>query len=679
MNGKRLSPITAQSVLNSPRSKRRRLFYIAFFVFSLFSLLIIQFFKIQIVEGEKWKNVAKKQHQIAVVEPGHRGVFYSNTSLKKGHPETLHPFVVDVAKFHLFVDPSSVPSRLHKEFTQAVAQLLHLSKEENQKIAEQLEKKSRSRKLKMWLSQEDRNRIMQWWEGFYKKNKLSRNAVYFVQDFKRSYPFRGLLGQVLHTVREESDAQTKKSIPTGGLELFFNNLLIGKEGKKMLLRSPRHPLDSGQVVTLPENGADVHLTINHYIQAMAEEEIAKAVQKAGAKRGWALMMNPRSGEIYALAQYPFFEPSEYPRYFEKHSDDMQVKAITDPYEPGSTMKPLTLAICLKANAELKKRGKPPLFSPDEKVSTASGRFPGRSKPISDLHPHRFLNMDLALQKSSNVYMARMIQRVIETMGEKWYRDCLHDFFGFGKKTGVELPGESVGLLPTPGKKHPSGALEWSTPTPFSLAFGHNILVSSLQMAKSYAIIANGGFDVKPTLVRKIVKTDASGKEEVILDHTRAESTAVSLLEPEIAERVIQAMKFVTKPGGTASKGDVPGYTEAGKTATTEKIVGGHYSKRDHIATFVGFAPAKNAQFVLLIAIDDPEFKYIPGVGKNQHGGNCAAPAFREIATRTLQYLGVEPDDPYGYPANDKRCDLEKADWMRETRALKQRYEEWNRH
>jgi len=93
---------------------------------------------------------------------------------------------------------------------------------------------------------------------------------------------------------------------------------------------------------------------------------------------------------------------------------------------------------------------------------------------------------------------------------------------------------------------------------------------------------------------------------------------------------------------------------------------------------VGFAPAKNAQFVLLIAIDDPEFKYIPGIGKNQHGGNCAAPAFREIATRTLQYLGVEPDDPYGYPTGDKRCDLEKADWMRETRALKRRYEEWNK-
>lgn len=648
-------------------AERRSLFYVSFFVLLLFSLLIFQFFKVQILEHEKWTREANKQHQVMVTEPGGRGVFYSNTALKKGHPEGLQSLVVDVAKFHLFIDPSSFPERVRPEFVKDLSQLMHLSQEEKEKVSEQLEKKSRSRKLKMWLSQEEKNRILQFWDGFAKKHKLPRNAIYFVQDFKRSYPYGGLLGQVLHTVREESDAKVKRTVATGGLELHFNDRLEGKEGKKLLLRSPRHPLDTGQVLSLPEKGADVYLTVNHYIQAIAEEEIAKAVQKAGAKRGWAVMMHPRTGEIYALAQYPSFEPSEYARYFEKQPDDMQVKAITDPYEPGSTMKPITLAICLKANAELKKQGKPPLFSPDEKVNTSSGKFPGRSKPISDLHPHHFLNMDLALQKSSNVYMARMIQRVIETMGEKWYRSCLHDLFGFGKKTGLELPGESIGLLPTPGKKHPSGALEWSMPTPFSLAFGHNILVSSVQMLKSYAVLANGGFDVQPTLVRKVVKTHPDGREEILLDHRflEAHDEAPRLLEPDIADRVIRSMKFVTKPGGTASRGDVPGYTEAGKTATTEKIVGGVYSKKDHIATFVGFAPAKNAQFVLLIAIDDPEFKYIPGIGKNQHGGNCAAPAFREISLRTLQYLGIEPDDP------------QNSDWARETRELKELYQQWN--
>jgi cell division protein FtsI (penicillin-binding protein 3) len=141
---------------------------------------------------------------------------------------------------------------------------------------------------------------------------------------------------------------------------------------------------------------------------------------------------------------------------------------------------------------------------------------------------------------------------------------------------------------------------------------------------------------------------------------------------------VRAMKFVTKPGGSASKADIFGYTEAGKTATSEKIVNGTYSKKCNISTFIGFAPVKEAQFVLLVAIDEPEFKYIPGVGKNQLGGNCAAPAFREIGLRTLHYLGVEPDDPYGYPVGDPRRDAMKADWVKETQQLKELYEQWNK-
>lgn len=658
---------------------RKRLLYVAFFTLLLFSLLIVQFFRIQIIEGEKWTKEARKQHQLVIAEPFKRGLFYSNSAIKKGHPETLQPLVVDVPKFHLFVDPSSIPSDLRDGVTLSIARILNLTKEDGEKMGEQLTKKSRNRKLRAWLSQEERNKVNRWWESCYKKYKLPRNAIYFVQDYKRSYPFGHLLGQVLHTVREESDVKTKQSIPTGGLELYFNRYLKGKEGKRLLLRSPRHPLDMGKVLALPENGADIHLTINHYLQAIAEEEIEIAVKKASAKSGWAVMMHPRTGEIYALAQYPYFEPSNYGQYFEEQPQETKVKAITDPYEPGSTMKPLTLAICMKANAELKKQGKKPIFFPEEKIATANGRFPGRSKPISDTHLHNFLNMDLALQKSSNIYMARMIQRVIETLGEEWYRNSLQELCGFGTKVGLELPGESIGLLPAFGKKHPNGALEWSTSTPFSIAFGHNICVTSLQMIKSYAVLANGGFDVKPTLIRKIVKTRADGSEEIILDNTNRTETMPRILETEIVDRLIQSMKYVTKPGGTAAKGDVPGYTEVGKTATTEKIVSGTYSKKDHIATFVGFVPAKNAEFVLLVAVDDPEFKYIPGVGRNQLGGNCCAPAFREISIRALQYLGVEPDDPYGYPAGDPRANREKADWTKELKQLKELYLQWNEH
>jgi cell division protein FtsI (penicillin-binding protein 3) len=663
------------------KTARNRLVWISLAVFALFCLLIVQFFKIQIIEGEKWTRKAKSQHQLVVTEPFKRGLFYSNTSIKLGHPETPHAFVIDVPKFHLYADPNSIPEIEREEVARKVSGFLKMNSRDRIKLRQQLEKKSRSRKLALWLDKEQCEEINKWWFPYARQKKIVRNAIFFVQDYKRSYPFGKLLGQVLHTVREEKDAKSRQPIPTGGLELVFDKILQGKEGKRVILRSPRHPMETGKILSPPEDGADVYLTINHYLQAIAEEEICKAVKNSNGKGGWAVLMDPKTGEIWALAQYPWFEPGRYRDYFNDPAlqEHGKVKAITDPYEPASTMKPLTIAIALKANAELKKQGKKPIFSPLEKIPTANGSFPGRSKPIHDTRSHGYLNMYLALQKSSNIYMARMVQRIIEALGEKWYRNALEEIFGFGVKTGVELPSESPCMLPTPGKLHPNGKMEWSTPTPFSIAFGHNILVSSMQMLRSYAIIANGGFDVRPTLVRKVVRQKKHGFEEVILDNTAPERVKNfrRLLEPEIVEEVAKAMRYVTKPGGTAPKGDIYGYTEAGKTATSEKIIGGTYSKKNHISTFIGFSPVKNPRFVLLVAVDEPEFKYIPGMGKNQHGGNCCAPAFREIGLRTLQYLGVEPDDPYGFPVGDPRRDETKADCLKEIKRLKELYQQWN--
>lgn len=658
-------------------SAQGRLVFVSLGIFFLFSLLIIQFFKIQILEGEKWNAKAKRQHEIVVTEPFQRGVFYANMSLKKGHPQNEQPFVIDIPKFHLFADPEALPPSKKEEVAKVIAEVLHLSLEERQKLASSLHKKTRSRRLVLALSKESKDKIEVWWKKFAKTNKIERNALFFIKDYKRSYPFGKLLGSLLHTVREERDIKTRQQIPTGGLELFFDRVLQGKEGKRRLLRSPRHTLEVGEILRHPENGADVYLTIDPYLQAIAEEEIEKAVKKAEAKGGWAILMDPHSGEILALAQYPFFFPANYRTYFNDKTllDCTKVKAITDAYEPGSTMKPITVAIALLANEELIKRGKPPLFSPMEKIPTAQGVFPGRSRPISDVHTYRYLNMYTALQKSSNIYMARLVQRIIDRLGEKWYRDVLHDVFKFGQKTGLELPSESPGLLPRPGN-----AQEWSVPTPFSMAFGHNILVNSIQMLQSYAILANGGSFVKPTLIRKIAKKGKEGKEEILLDRTDPSYARkkIQVLDPKISREVVKALKYVTKPGGSASKADIPGYTEAGKTATSEKIVGGTYSKTLHISTFIGFAPAENPQFVLYVGIDEPVAKYIPGVGKNQYGGNCAAPAFKEIGLRSLEYLGVERDDPYGYPIGDPRRVEEKADWIKEIKALKALHEEWNR-
>jgi cell division protein FtsI (penicillin-binding protein 3) len=660
---------------------RKRLVFLSVGLAFLFSLLLIQFYRIQIVEGEKWEKKALAQHQLRVVEPCRRGSFYSNTSIKEGHPEDEVPFVVDVEKSHLYADVVSIPEGHKSEVIEKVTSILALNNSESENLKVQLGKKSRSRKLVLWMDQEKRKEIESWWFPFARMHKIPRNALYFIQDYKRSYPYGKMLGQILHTVREIRDPKTHKQIPTGGLELSLQSYLQGKEGKRVFLRSPRNPLDFGTVVVPPEDGADVYLTINHYLQAVAEEEIAKAVETAGSKNGWAIMMEPNTGEILAWAQYPSFDPSSYRTFFNdpKLQERAEIKGIIEPFEPASIMKPITMAICFKANEELKKRGEPPLFSPHEKVATSNGTFPGRSRPIKDVRLHYYLNMYMALQKSSNIYMARMVQRIIERLGDDWYRASLQDLFGFGLKTGIELPSESIGLLPSPHKKHPNGALEWSKPTPYSISFGHNILASSLQMLKAYAVLCNGGYNVQPHLVKKIVKTHRSGEKEVLLNNEKdlTLQNKKPLISSEFLQEVLKGMMYVTKFGGGGKRADIFGYTEAGKTGTSEKVVNGTYSKKDHISSFLGFCPALNPRFVLMVVIDEPAAKVIPGFGRNQYGGICAAPAFREIGRKTLEYLGVEPDDPFGFPVGDPRRNPSKAVWGKETEMLKDLYDSWN--
>jgi len=640
---------------------------------------VIQFFRLQIVQHDKWEKIAYSQHTGVVIEPFRRGVFYANTDIKTAHPTSLQPLVIDVPKFHLYVDPLRIEEPFRQEVAQNVGELLGQPDLESHVIA-QLEKKSRSRKVSMWLDASQKEALERWWFPFAKRQKIASNALYFLKDYQRSYPFGKMLGQVLHTVRDLRDEKTHQSIPTGGLEQEFNQYLQGKVGKRLFFRSPRNAIAGGRVIEPPQDGADVYLTINHCLQAIAEEEIEAQVKKAEAKRGWAIMMDPNTGDVLALAQYPFFSPKEYRRFYNdpELEEEVQVKAVTDPFEPGSTMKAITAAIGLMANAERKKQGLPPLFDPQEKMKTVPTYFPGRKKPIKDIAQRKYLNMNMALQKSSNVYVAKVIEKVVEEFGDQWYRDVLQNVFGFGIKTGIELPAESGGLLPTPGRLHPNGTLEWSKQTPYCMAMGHNILANSFQMLRAFAIIANGGYDVSPRLVRKIARKLPLGKEEVLFDRNLELEEKERLLDPEIVEELVCGMKYVTKWGGAARKGDIYGFTEAGKTSTSEKIIDGVYSKKDHISTFIGFAPVKNPRFVLMVVMDEPAHKYIPGVGKNQYGGNCAAPGFRRIGLRSLKYLGVQPDDPYGYPSGDPRFDPEKADWNMEAKVLNKLHEEWNR-
>jgi len=655
--------------MNSYKDLFFRIFFLAGFLFTLFALLIGQFFHLQIIEGEQWKRKAVRQHYFYVNEPFIRGSFYSNNSEKKIHPENPQKLAFDIQKYHLYIDPANIPEECKKNLADDL--LLLLPECNEKKFHEQFFKKSRMRRLYSFLDVDVKEKIEAFWRPFYKKYKIQSNALFFVGDSLRSHPFKGLLGQVLHTTRLQKDDRTQTSYPTGGLELSLNKYLTGRQGKRRLLRSPRHELETNHIIEEPENGADVYLTINHCLQAICEEEVEKGVKRTSARSGWAVMMNPQTGEILALAQYPFFNPDEYHLYFNNPDaiEHTKVKAFSDANEPGSVMKAITAACALKANKVLKK----PLFLIDEKIPTSKGNFPGRGKkPLKDARVHPFLNMHMAIQKSSNIYPATLVHRIITELSPSWYRNELANTFGFGKKTFLELPSESLGVLPTPHKLHPNGTLEWSKSTPYSLSMGHNLQATSIQMIRAFALFANNGYLVEPTLIKKIVKGD-----KVLLDHSERHLSFPRVLDEDIVKEVVKAMKFTTKKGGTAPWGNVWGYSEAGKTGTSMKIIDGQYTSKKHVSSFIGFTPVKNPAFVLLVTMEEPKPGFTPGKGSSQSGGVSCSPVFREIASRSLEYLGIPPDDPYGYPSKDPRFHPEKADWYKEVAELQELYAKWN--
>lgn len=652
--------------------RKKRLLLIALSTFFLFSILIVQYFRLQIVQGERWSQKAQAQHEIIVKEPFRRGTFFANSSLKKDTLQKEQPLVFDLTKYHLYIDPLSLPIDAKKQVAAKVIEILNL--EEGANIHASFAKESRNRKIAMWLSLAEKEALLAWWIPYARKKKIATNSLYFITDYKRMYPYGKLLGQVLHTIRDLKDETTAEGVPTGGLEAYFNNLLKGKQGKRKLLRSPLHQLEIDEIIEPCEDGADIYLTIDPNLQAIVEEELEKGVAAAGAQGGWAVMMDPSNGHILSLAQVPFFDPGEYRHFFNdpEKINESKVKAVTDAFEPGSIMKPITVACALLANEELKRRGEVALFDPQEVIDVRAGIFPGRkATPMKDIPPHKAMTLEMAIQKSSNIYMATLVDRIVARLGERWYRDTLLNFFGLNQKTHIELPGESSGFIPRFKKMHANGSLEWSLSTPYSLAIGYNVMATSLQMARIYCIFANGGYLVKPTLVRKIV----TAKEELLVDNTK-KSELLRILSPEIAGQLFRAMKYTTKPGGTGHLGEIYGYTEAGKTGTAEKIINGKYCKSRHLVSFVGFTPANakdfsKTRFVLMVTIDDPEKRILPNGVKCHMSGQSVAPVFRNIAWRALKYLGVPPDDPHGYPKNDPRYDPQKADWMEEVVKLKE--------
>ena len=383
-----------------------------------------------------------------------------------------------------------------------------------------------------------------------------------------------------------------------GLERSLDKMLSGKPGFETIVKDPfGRAIDV--VTSTPERpGKNVTLTIDHQIQANAEQVLARTVDDWGARGGAAIVMDPRTGAILAMANYPTFDANEFAK---ASPESRRNRAVTDAYEPGSTFKIVTIAGALEDNVV----GPSTMFTLAPTIQVAD-------RVIHEAHLRGTETMSVRdiLAQSSNIGTITVAEKLGQGELASWI-----DRFGFGRPTGVDYPGESRGLvLPLQ---------DWSGSTIGTVPIGQGIAVTPLQMVSAYATIGNGGVRVTPHLVEKV-----GSRRVPKADRKRVVSRTT-------AERMMAMFRDVVLEG-TGTQAAIPGYTVAGKTGTAQKAEHGVYVKK-YVASFVGLVPAKEPRLAILVMVDEPH--------GDIYGGVVAAPAFRDIARFDLQYLEVPPDAP----------------------------------
>jgi cell division protein FtsI/penicillin-binding protein 2 len=424
---------------------------------------------------------------------------------------------------------------------------------------------------------------------------LNLPGIYFEKESKRYYPNRELAAHVLGYVGMDNEGLS-------GLEFTYQKKIGGAPGRVLLLSDARQRSFSS-VEKAPEPGQDLVLTIDQTLQYLAEQELAEQVKESGALGGTAIMMNPHTGAILAMASHPAFNPNYYQRY---SPENWKNRAILSIYEPGSTFKIFTAATALEEH----------LASPDEPIDCMKGAIVVGRHRIRDHKAYGILPVREVVAYSSNVGAVQLGFRIGKERFEQYIRS-----FGFGAPTDVDLPGEARGLL------RPSA--QWPTVTLANISMGQGIGVTPLQLLTAVGSIANGGYRVRPYIVQK---TRSGSVERVSFPH---ESTRKRVLSSHTASEITQMLTGVVKKG-TAKGSQLEGFSAAGKTGTAQKIdPNGRYSHSRFIASFVGFAPAEDPVVALVVTIDEPHGHY--------YGGEVAAPVFRNIAEKALRYLAISPD------------------------------------
>ena len=549
-------------------SANRRIRILAFVFAALLAATLVRAFWLQAVMGAEYAAMAVRQHRETVVVPAPRGTIVD----RNGEPLAIGEQAITV-----YANPRQI--NRPRDVTLAVAKALRI---EPAKIYPLLTDRSNgfvylARKVDPLAAAT--------------LQKLELPGLGFYPEELRTYPQRRVASQVLGFAGMDNHGLE-------GLERSLDKALSGRPGSQTVVKdSLGRALDV--ISTRPERpGESARLTLDHQIQANAEAVLAETVRRYGAKAATAIVMDPQTGAILAMAVAPGYNANRFPT---TRADRRRNRAVTDTYEPGSTFKLVTITAALQEGVVTPRSTF--VLPPSLRVS---------DRVIRESHSRGTERMSVrqVVEYSSNIGTITIAQKLGEGRLASWI-----DRFGFGKRTGVDFPGESSGFaLPLD---------EWSGSTIGTVPIGHGIAVTPIQMARAYAAIANGGRLVEPHLVERV-----GGVQD-------GRPRSRRIVSRDVSGQMLSMLRGVVLEG-TGTEAAIPGYTVAGKTGTAAKIESnGRYSTSRYVASFVGLVPATKPRLVIMVMVDEPRASI--------WGGTVAAPAFKEIARFNMQHLEVPPD------------------------------------
>ena len=571
-----LARLVAQSKSRPDVALGRALLVAAFIGFWML-IVTARLVHLQFSQHDTLSDRARQQQQNAIQTTGQRGELLDRQG---------QPLARSVQTVSLFLDPKGLDTAALERNAAEISRILGMK---SAALAKEFRDAQTEKRRFLWIARRlDADQAA-------KVTSLNLPGVHQELEPKRYYPNGPLAAHVLGYVGLDGQG-------LGGVEQFYNSKIAGEPGRLFLERDAKgKPYESFEIASKP--GQTVVLTIDQTIQYQAEQSLNAAIQRTRAKSGTVIVLDPKSGEILALANAPSFDPNNVAA---TKAETRSNWALQNIYEPGSTFKVVAFSAALEKG----------LVKPEDRIDCQMGAITVAGRVIRDHAPFGTLTIAQALEKSSNVAAIKLGLRV----GDPTMYDYIRRF-GFGSKTGIELPGETVGIV--------RKVERWQASSIGSVAIGQEVGVTPVQMVAAFGALANNGLRIAPHLIREV---------------RNAEGAVVYRAEPE-QRRVISAETAIALRGmlegvtlaGTAKAAQLDGYSAAGKTGTAQKIDPRTraYSATKHVASFVGFAPVSNPQVVIIVVIDEPAGAY--------HGGDVAAPIFREVAEQILPGLGVMPD------------------------------------